>query len=97
MTENDKTGDAGELHHDRFVGSTDLTHWSSRLGQALARLVQRISGMLGPHGAFILILIVGALVAAVATFGAAQVYDAVTENDGVAGLDKPVLHAAIGL
>ncbi|RNE66983.1 phosphatase PAP2 family protein [Cryobacterium tepidiphilum] len=97
MSENEKTGDAGEVNDDRFVGKTDLTHWSTRLGQWLAHLVQRVSEMLGPHGAFILILFFGAVVAAMATFGAAKVYDAVTENDGVAGLDKPILHFAISL
>jgi len=97
MADEEQTGDAGELRHDRYVGGTDLTHWSTRLGRALARFVQRISNLLGPHGAFILILFFGALVAAFATFGAATVYDAVTENDGVAGLDKPILHAAVSI
>jgi undecaprenyl-diphosphatase len=97
MTESDKTGVTGEVTNDRFVGNKDLTHWSTRFGQWLAHLVQRISTMLGPHGAFILILFLGALVAATATFGAAKVYDGVTENDGVAGLDKPILHFGISL
>lgn len=97
MSKNENTGGAGEVNNDRFVGKTDLTSWSSRAGQWLAHLVQRVSQRLGPHGAFILILALGALVAAAATFGAAKVYDAVTEKDGVAGLDKPILHFAIGL
>jgi len=97
MTESDTTGVAGEVTHDRFVGNTDLTHWSTRFGKWLARLVQRISTWLGPHGAFILILFLGALIASAATVAAAGVYDAVTESDGVAGLDKPLLHVALGL
>jgi undecaprenyl-diphosphatase len=52
-----------------------------------------MSRKLGPHGALILTLAAGALIAAGLTAVFAQVYDSVTEADGVAGLDHPVLDA----
>ena len=83
----------GELRHDRFVGSQDLTRWNTRGGRFLALLFQRVSRRLGPRGALILTLLLGFAVAAVLTAVFALVYESVVEADGVAGLDRPVLAA----
>jgi membrane-associated phospholipid phosphatase len=87
-------GSQGEVHQDRFVGSQDLTRWSTRAGRALAAAVRRVSSILGPHSALILTLLVGAALAVSLTAVFAQVYESVVEADGVAGLDHPVLDAA---
>ena len=87
-------GVKGEVQHDRFVGGNDLTRWDTRLGQFLAFVVGRISGILGPHAALILTLAVGAALAVTLTAVFAQVYESVVEADGVAGLDHPVLDTA---
>ncbi|WP_026374342.1 phosphatase PAP2 family protein [Agrococcus lahaulensis] len=87
------TGSDAEVAGERHVGAKDLTSWSTRAGRVGAALVHRVSDLLGPHAALVLILAVGAAVAALATLAAAWVYDAVTEPDGVAGLDRPVLAA----
>ncbi|MFC4396507.1 phosphatase PAP2 family protein [Arthrobacter sedimenti] len=87
-------GVQGELHQDRFVGTQDLTRWDTRAGQLLASAVRRASTLVGPHGALILTLLVGAVLAASLTALFAQVYEAVVETDGVAGLDHPVLDFA---
>lgn len=87
-------GVQGELRQDRFVGTQDLTRWDTRAGQLLASAVQRVSTVVGPHGALILTLLVGAVLAASLTAIFAQVYEAVVEADGVAGLDHPVLDFA---
>ncbi|GLU60947.1 phosphatase PAP2 family protein [Paenarthrobacter ureafaciens] len=87
-------GVRGELDEDRFVGGRDLTRWHNRAGQFLVNAVQKISTKLGPQGALILTLLVGALIAAGLTFIFANLYESVTEADGVAGLDHPVLDAA---
>jgi undecaprenyl-diphosphatase len=99
MDSNDSTvsGDPGELKDDRFVGRQDLTEWGSRPGRSLAHLTQRLASRLGPHGALILILAAGAVLAMVLTALFAQIYGAVTEADGVAGLDHPLLDTAKGL
>ena len=93
----EQQGVEGELHNDRYVGSTDLTHWYTPLGRWLVALVGRISRWLGPNAALIVILAGGAILVLVLAFLASRVYDAVTESDGVAGLDRPVLKFAMGL
>lgn len=87
-------GVQGELHQDRFVGTQDLTRWDTRTGQLLASAIRRVSTVTGPHGALILTLLIGAVLAASLTALFAQVYEAVVEADGVAGLDHPVLDYA---
>jgi membrane-associated phospholipid phosphatase len=90
------TGPEGELREDRYVGTRDLTRWTSPLGRRLADLAHRIGALLGPHQSLILILVVGAAVAATMTWLASEVYEAVVEADGVALLDEPLLEAMLG-
>ena len=90
-------GVRGELQQDRFVGSQDLTRWNNRAGRFLAGAMHRASSLIGPHGALILTLLFGAVLAACLTALSAQVYEAVTEADGVAGLDHPMLAAGKSL
>jgi undecaprenyl-diphosphatase len=81
------------------IGSRDLTHWRTTAGRRLASWVVRRTLGVARWSAANLVLVVTALVggaAAVAmTAAAAEVYDAVTEADGIAGLDQPVLDQAI--
>jgi membrane-associated phospholipid phosphatase len=89
-------GVPGELRSDRFVGKQDLTRWKSPLGRFLAGIIERVAARLGPHAALILTMACGVLIALILSAAFAQVYDAVTEADGVAGLDHPLLEAAKG-
>jgi membrane-associated phospholipid phosphatase len=90
-------GVEGELRQDRFLGGRDLTRWATPVGRVLARVVQRIMRVLGPHAALVLTLLVGLALAVGLSAIAAQVYDSVTDADGVAGLDKPLLTAMLGI
>ncbi|MFS4505149.1 phosphatase PAP2 family protein [Clavibacter sp. Sh2141] len=90
-------GVEGELRHDRFLGGHDLTRWMTPVGRILARVVQRIMRVLGPHAALVITLLVGLALAVGLSAIAAQVYDSVTDADGVAGLDKPLLAFMLGL
>jgi undecaprenyl-diphosphatase len=90
-----RTGPEGELRQDRYVGTRDLTRWTSPLGRWLADLVRRVGVLLGPHQSLVLILVLGAAVAATMTWLASEVYEAVVEADGVALLDHPLLEAMI--
>jgi undecaprenyl-diphosphatase len=87
----------GEFVDDRFVGDTDLARWNSSVGKWLASRARRLSARLGPYSALILILAAGAAVASLLAFATGSVYEAVTEADGVAALDHPVLEAAMTL
>lgn len=87
-------GVPGELQQDRTIGDTDLSPSHTRAGRFLADTIQRISRKLGPNGALILSLLAGSVIAAALTYLFANVYDAVTKDNGVSGLDHPALAAA---
>lgn len=93
----DESGANGEMSDDRFVGAVDLTHWYTPWGRFFARIAARISARLGPHAALIITLAIGLLIAMTLSVIAAQVYDAVTDADGVAGLDRPLLNTMMSL
>ncbi|UDM20678.1 phosphatase PAP2 family protein [Clavibacter michiganensis] len=90
-------GVEGELRRDRFLGDRDLTRWVTPVGRILARVVERIMRALGPYAALVITLLVGLALAFGLSAIAAQVYDNVTDADGVAGLDKPLLAFMIGI
>jgi undecaprenyl-diphosphatase len=92
----DQQGPEGELRHDRRVGSQELTDWRTPLGQFFAAVFHRISRALGPNKTLVLLLVIGAAIATLLTYIVSEVYEAVTETDGVALLDQPLLDAAIG-
>lgn len=93
----DQLGAHGELQHDSRVGRFDLTHWYTPTGRAITRLFTGIGRRVGAHRALALTLALGIGVAFVASFLVSRVYDAVTERDGIAALDVPLLHAAMRL
>lgn len=88
-------GDQDELQRDATIGSIDLTQWSSTPGRATARRVGAASRRIGARAALLITLGIGAMVALALSFVASRVYDAVTESDGIAGLDQPILQTAI--
>lgn len=89
-------GVPGELHQDRYLGQRDLTHWKTQAGRALSHQTQRAGRRLGARSALLLILAIGAAIAATMTWLAGETYEAVTEVDGVALWDQPVLDTMVG-
>ncbi|WOH18118.1 phosphatase PAP2 family protein [Paenarthrobacter sp. GOM3] len=89
-----QAGVQGEVSQDRFVAGQDLTRWKSPIGRTLARGAEWITRLLGPYAALIITLVVGLAVALSLALVFGEVYESVTEADGVAGLDHPVLDAA---
>ena len=87
--------DGDELRQDRTIGTVDLTRWQTPPGRALAGTAAKASQRVGDRGALILILVVGGVIAVALSFIASRIYDAVTESDGVAGLDRPILDLMI--
>ena len=90
-------GVGGELREDRAIGSTNLTHWYTPWGRALAAAARAIGDRLGPYSALIVSLLVGSALAIGLSIAAVEVYDAVTDEDGVAGIDQPMLDFALTL
>ncbi|CAN5340243.1 hypothetical protein BH09ACT6_BH09ACT6_08540 [soil metagenome] len=92
-----QTGVTGELKQDRFIGAHDLTLWQGPAGRFLAWLTHRLAIRFGPNAALVLTLMVGMLIVLSLSAAAAEVYDAVTDSDGVAGFDKPLLAIAMSM
>jgi len=90
-------GDADELRHDRSIGPVDLTRWTTPPGRALAGTAEKTGDRVGSRGTLILILVIGGALAIALSFVASRIYDSVTESDGVAGLDRPILDVMITL
>ncbi len=79
------------------VGSRDLGRWPTQAGRRLAGWAVQAARLVRPHGVAVLTLAVGLAVCAVFTWGAEEVYDQVSDVAGLAGLDQPVLDAAVAL
>jgi undecaprenyl-diphosphatase len=81
------------------IGSRDLTEWRSPAGRRLAGWVVAHASALVRWGAAHVVLVLTAAVGGVLAVGltavAGETYDAVTESDGVAALDRPVLDQAL--
>ncbi len=65
------------------------------MGRFLLRSAGRLAEWIGPRWTVLLILAVGATVVTMMTAASAEIYDAVSESDDIASLDRPVLHAAV--
>lgn len=90
-------GVAGELRKDRYLGDTDLTHWYTPLGRLVAAGAHWVAARFGPYATLILIIVIGLGISVGLSVAAGDVYDAVTDSDGVAGLDRPLLDQALTL
>ena len=84
------------------IGDRDLAQWPTRSGRWFVDQVARLVTLLGrvwrwslANLALVLTVLVGGAVVLGATVLAAEVYEQVVERDGVAGLDQPVLDAAV--
>ena len=81
------------------IGARDLTEWRTRAGRRLSGWVLARTVTLVRWGAANVVLVVTALVggavAVALTAAAGETYDAVTESEGIAALDRPVLDQAI--
>lgn len=81
---------------DRFIGLRDLTVWQTRGGQVLLVLVAWLAGRLGPNVALLATLLAGGTAVTLLTGASGEIYEAVSDESGVAGLDRPVLDTVMG-
>ncbi len=80
---------------EQRIGDRDLTHWPSRLGRWLAQLAVALARVLSANAVLAITAAAGAALVTGLAIASSGVYDAVSEEDGVAGFDRPVLDAAI--
>ncbi|GAA4408328.1 hypothetical protein GCM10023168_25500 [Fodinibacter luteus] len=84
------------------IGDRDLATWRTRPGRWFVATVARLVVLLGrawrwslANLALVLTTAVGGAVVLGATLLSAEVYEAVVDSEGLAGLDQPVLDAAV--
>lgn len=82
---------------ERLIGLRDLTVWETSAGRALVRLASWLARRLGPHAAVLGLLGAAAVAVTALTAASAEVYEGVVDGNGVAGLDRPSLDAALRL
>ncbi|MFG6474935.1 phosphatase PAP2 family protein [Microbacterium sp. P06] len=107
MTSDDRPGERAadnaapgveeELREDRYVGGRDLTRWRTRAGDAIAAFARWVGARMGPYTALVITLLVGLALVFLLSVAAVEVYDAVADEDGVAGIDEPLLLFMLGL
>lgn len=91
----DEHGTTGERVHDAGQPEVELARSSSPLARWISGLTAKLGELVGPYGTLILTLAIGAVIAFALALGAVGVYDAVTDEDGVAGIDRPLLDAIL--
>ncbi len=89
---------------EEHIGGRDVGEWPSAGGRRLVDSVGRVSAPLArvvgwgrANLALVVTLVVGGAVVLLVDLLAAEVYDAVTEREGLATLDLPVLDAAVAM
>ncbi len=87
---------------DEHVGQRDLTRWDTPAGRALVagtrsavHRAERLWGWAAPRWLLLAGVVTGVLLAALMAVGTSEVYEAVVEGEGVAGLDQPLLDSAV--
>lgn len=81
--------------NERLIGLRDLTVWNTAAGQRLVRFASWLALPFGPHLALLSMLLAAALTFTALTAATAEIYDEVTDDEGIAGLDRPVLNTVL--
>jgi membrane-associated phospholipid phosphatase len=82
---------------EQRIGRRDLTQWPTRFGRVLVRWARALAGAVSANAVLVVTAAVGVLLVLGLTGAGLLVYDAVTENDGLATFDRPALMESISL
>lgn len=89
---------------DSTIGARDLTRWQSGFGRWLTGLATRVGHGLAPvarwsaaNVAFVAFVVVALALMAGLVLGAHEVYESVVDENGISGLDQPVLDRVVAL
>ncbi|PPG04681.1 phosphatidic acid phosphatase [Pseudoclavibacter sp. RFBI5] len=93
----DTQGVRGELAQDTTIDNRAPRPPRSKAGRAVEQSVRVVGDKVGPNSALILLLVIGLAIVVGLSALAAEIYENVTDSDGVAGLDQPLLDYAITL
>lgn len=82
---------------DESIGRLDLTRWPTILGRWLVRVAVALGRLVSANGVLVVSALVGAVLVTALTAASGEVYEAVEEGNGIAGLDRPALGESIAL
>ena len=85
----------GDTPSEERIGQRDLAQWRSEPGRWLVRVAFSLARWTAARWVLVVTAAIGGVLVVLLTSVSAEVYEAVTENDGVAGLDQPVLEQAV--
>jgi undecaprenyl-diphosphatase len=85
----------GDTPSEERIGQRDLAQWRSEPGRRLVRVAFALARWTAARWVLVVTAAIGGVLVVLLTSASAEVYEAVTENDGVAGLDQPVLEQAV--
>lgn len=71
-----------------------MSVWKTAAVRLAIGVAHRAARWIGPYPVLVVTLLIGVVAAVALTAASAEIYDAVAEADGVAGLDRPVLQWA---
>ncbi len=86
-----------ETPEQEYVGTRDLAHWPTAIGRLARDVTLRAARWVAPNRLLAITLAIGLGLITVLTSLAANVYEAVVEADGIAGLDRPALDAVLAI
>jgi len=81
---------------EELVGDRDLTTSPARAGSMLLQVARWLSRFVSANVVLVVSAVISAGVLIGLTAASAEVYEAVSQGDGMAGLDRPALELAIG-
>lgn len=82
---------------DESIGRLDLTRWPTALGRWLVRLAVALGRLASANAVLVVSALIGLVLVSALTAASGEVYEAVEEGDGIAGLDRPALDQSIAL
>ena len=82
---------------EKQIGGRNLTAWPSRLGRWLVALAQALARRVSANAVLWITAAIGCALVVALTAAGSGIYESVEEGEGLAGIDRPTLDAAIDL
>jgi len=86
-----------EISGEKQVGARNLTAWPSWLGRWLVRLAKPLARRVSANAVLWITAGIGCVLVLALTVAGSGIYESVEEGEGLAGIDRPILDAAIDL
>ena len=95
MEQRDRLGLRETAPGEDEIGGRSLTRWGTAGGRWLVGRMVALARLVSAHGVLAVTAAVGLVLVLGLVLAAEEIYDAVEDADGIAGLDRPVLDRAL--